>query len=151
MRGTLIALDALLFAGMMTDDEHLAASTAYRWLRHAEHVLQLEAGLQTQIAPDGATARAGIERELGGKGDLETSAGGVIDIEFAAQDLQLVHGHAHSTLRTTGTAPALRAAAKLGSSPPSSPSGSNRVIGSCALSSPHAGGARPARTSASGC
>ena len=65
VRGTLIALDALLFAGMMTDDEHLAAWRAYRWLRHAEHVLQLEAGLQTQIVPNGAAARAVFARRLG--------------------------------------------------------------------------------------
>lgn len=50
-RGTLAALDALLFAGLITDDEHLALYRAYRWLRHAEHVLQLEGGLQTQRVP----------------------------------------------------------------------------------------------------
>jgi glutamate-ammonia-ligase adenylyltransferase len=51
-RGTLTALDALLFAGLVTDDEHLALYRAYRWLRHVEHLLQLEAGLQTQTVPD---------------------------------------------------------------------------------------------------
>jgi len=51
VRGTLAALDALLFAGLVTDDEHLALYRAYRWLRHVEHLLQLEAGLQTQIVP----------------------------------------------------------------------------------------------------
>jgi len=51
VRGTLAALDALLFAGLVTDDEHLALWRAYRWLRHVEHVLQLDAGLQTQTVP----------------------------------------------------------------------------------------------------
>src|SRR4029079_5865862 len=62
-----------------------------------------------------------IERELGadpsGKphtGDLKGGAGGVIDVEFAAQYVQLVHGHSHAALRTTGTAPALEAAAAAG-------------------------------------
>ena len=32
-RGTLAALDALLFAGLVTDDEHLGLWRAYRWLR----------------------------------------------------------------------------------------------------------------------
>ena len=64
-RGTLAALDALLFAGLVTDDEHLALSRAYRWLRHAEHVLQLEGGLQTQTIPDDAAARATFARRLG--------------------------------------------------------------------------------------
>src|SRR3569832_2051712 len=52
VRGTLAALDGLLFAGRVTDDEHLALTRAYRWLRHVEHVLQLEGGLQTQALPD---------------------------------------------------------------------------------------------------
>ncbi|HET9993374.1 MAG TPA: bifunctional [glutamate--ammonia ligase]-adenylyl-L-tyrosine phosphorylase/[glutamate--ammonia-ligase] adenylyltransferase, partial [Kofleriaceae bacterium] len=73
VRGTLAALDGLLFAGLVTDDEHLALTRAYRWLRHVEHVLQLEGGLQTQTLPadrevlarrlDYATARD-FDREL---------------------------------------------------------------------------------------
>src|SRR5205823_7014517 len=39
-------------------------------------------------------------------------------VEFAAQYLQLVHGHAHAALRTTSTSGALRAAAELGIAPP---------------------------------
>ncbi len=64
-RGTLAALDALLFAGLVTDDEHLVLWRAYRWLRHAEHVLQLEAGLQTQTLPADAEARNVFARRLG--------------------------------------------------------------------------------------
>ena len=65
VRGTLAALDALLFAGLITDDEHLDLWRAYCWLRRAEHVLQLEGGLQTQIVPDDDTARAVLARRLG--------------------------------------------------------------------------------------
>ena len=64
-RGTLATLDALLFAGLVTDDEHDALARAYRWLRHAEHVLQLEAGLQTQTLPDDPAARQTFARRLG--------------------------------------------------------------------------------------
>src|SRR5215831_12499577 len=64
-RGTLAALDALLFAGLITDDEHLALWRAYRWLRHTEHVLQLEGGLQTQIVPDDEARRGLLARRLG--------------------------------------------------------------------------------------
>jgi glutamate-ammonia-ligase adenylyltransferase len=64
-RGTLAALDALLFAGLVADDEHLALWRAYRWMRHAEHVLQLDAGLQTQILPDEPAPRAEVARRLG--------------------------------------------------------------------------------------
>jgi glutamate-ammonia-ligase adenylyltransferase len=64
-RGTLAALDALLFAGLITDDEHLALWRAYRWLRHTEHVLQLEGGLQTQIVPADDARRLALARRLG--------------------------------------------------------------------------------------
>jgi len=67
-----------------------------------------------QVADAITSMRDRIERELGSKHDLKMGAGGVIDVEFAAQYLQLVHGHAHPPLRTTGTSTALRAAARLG-------------------------------------
>ncbi|HMG56747.1 MAG TPA: bifunctional [glutamate--ammonia ligase]-adenylyl-L-tyrosine phosphorylase/[glutamate--ammonia-ligase] adenylyltransferase [Kofleriaceae bacterium] len=69
-RGTLAALDALLFAGLITDDEHLALWRAYRWLRHVEHVLQLEGGLQTQIVPDDDARRLALARRLGYASDV---------------------------------------------------------------------------------
>jgi len=68
-RGTLAALDALLFAGLIHDDEHRALAGSYRWLRHAEHVLQLEAGLQTQSIPTDAAARRRFVRRLGYAGE----------------------------------------------------------------------------------
>jgi len=64
-RGTLAALDSLLFAGLVADEEHLALWRAYRWMRHAEHVLQLEGGLQTQTVPDDDARRAVLARRLG--------------------------------------------------------------------------------------
>jgi glutamate-ammonia-ligase adenylyltransferase len=64
-RGTLAALDALLFAGLVSDDEHLSLWRAYRWLRHAEHVLQLEAGLQTQTIPADPELQNIFARRLG--------------------------------------------------------------------------------------
>jgi len=69
-RGTLAALDALLFAGLITDDEHLALWRAYRWLRHTEHVLQLEGGLQTQIVPDDDARRLVLAKRLGYPSDV---------------------------------------------------------------------------------
>lgn len=64
-RGTLRALDALLFAGLVSDEEHHTLHRAYRWLRHAEHVLQLEGGLQTQTIPNDADARLVFAKRLG--------------------------------------------------------------------------------------
>ncbi len=61
--------------------------------------------------------RQRIERELGNDSDLKAGAGGVIDVEFAAQHLQLAYGHSHAELRTTSTITALRAAARAGVAP----------------------------------
>lgn len=52
-RTTLVALDQLLFAGLIVEPEHAALSSAYRYLRHAEHLLQLDSGRQTQRLPTG--------------------------------------------------------------------------------------------------
>jgi glutamate-ammonia-ligase adenylyltransferase len=70
VRGTLAALDALLFAGLIADHEHLALWRAYRWMRHTEHVLQLEGGLQTQIVPDDDARRLALARRLGYPSDV---------------------------------------------------------------------------------
>ena len=72
-RGTLATLDALLFAGLVSEREHFEMFRAYRWLRHAEHVLQLEAGLQTQIVPEDDTARAIVAKRLGYATDVQFS------------------------------------------------------------------------------
>jgi glutamate-ammonia-ligase adenylyltransferase len=50
-RGTLVVLDQLLFAGLITENEHRTLAEAYRFLRRAEHLLQLEGGRQTQKLP----------------------------------------------------------------------------------------------------
>ena len=59
--------------------------------------------------------RERIERELAGPAphlDVKTGPGGLIDVEFAAQFLQLAHGCENPSLHTTGTTKALRAAMK---------------------------------------
>ncbi|HVV88296.1 MAG TPA: hypothetical protein VHE35_34880, partial [Kofleriaceae bacterium] len=72
-RGTLAALDALLFAGLVSDDEHHALHRAYRWLRHVEHLLQLDGGLQTQRLPRDAAGLGVLARrlDLAGEAALE--------------------------------------------------------------------------------
>ena len=57
-----------------------------------------------------------IERELAGAQsavDVKAGRGGLIDIEFASQYLQLLFGHRHAELRTPSTVAALRGAAEL--------------------------------------
>jgi len=81
-RGTLAVLDALLFAGLVTDDEHRHLWRAYRWLRHAEHVLQLEGGLQTQIVPDDTARLEVLARRLGYTGTATASASSAFAIDL---------------------------------------------------------------------
>ncbi|HWM86272.1 MAG TPA: bifunctional [glutamate--ammonia ligase]-adenylyl-L-tyrosine phosphorylase/[glutamate--ammonia-ligase] adenylyltransferase, partial [Kofleriaceae bacterium] len=59
-----------------------------------------------------------IERELAGGSavDMKAGRGGLIDIEFASQFVQLALGHRHESLRTPSTVAALRAAAELAAS-----------------------------------
>src|SRR5581483_8679530 len=58
------------------------------------------------IAADVVEMRAAIatEKGEGERWDLKYAAGGLIDIEFIAQYLQLVHAHAHPDILDTSTA-----------------------------------------------
>jgi glutamate-ammonia-ligase adenylyltransferase len=49
-----------------------------------------------------------------GETNVKSSAGGLIDIEYAAQYLQLLHGHVHPELRVTNTLQALERLRRLG-------------------------------------
>ncbi|MBL4634320.1 MAG: bifunctional [glutamate--ammonia ligase]-adenylyl-L-tyrosine phosphorylase/[glutamate--ammonia-ligase] adenylyltransferase, partial [Kofleriaceae bacterium] len=50
-RSTIVALDELLFGGLITEEERHGLAEAYRYLRHLEHMVQLESGRQTQRLP----------------------------------------------------------------------------------------------------
>ncbi len=55
-QSTIIALDELLFCGLVTEEERHGLAEAYRYLRHLEHMVQLESGRQTQRLPTDAEA-----------------------------------------------------------------------------------------------
>ena len=103
-----------------------AAHTVYDTPHDPRAVATAIAHMRDRIERElGASPRAGIGAEraappIGGAvvNDLKTGAGGVIDIEFAAQYLQLAFGHDHPELRTTSTSAALHAAAQAGIAPP---------------------------------
>jgi glutamate-ammonia-ligase adenylyltransferase len=73
------------------------------------------------IASDVAEMRRAIALEKGEADiwDLKYAAGGMIDIEFIAQYLQLVHAAAHPEILDVGTLQVLDHAARLGVLPPS--------------------------------
>jgi glutamate-ammonia-ligase adenylyltransferase len=66
-----------------------------------------------QAAAEMSAMRDKIERELAGGSDLKAGKGGLIDIEFASQFIQLVLGPREPAMRTPSTLEALRAAVRL--------------------------------------
>jgi glutamate-ammonia-ligase adenylyltransferase len=64
-RGTLRALDQLLFAGLVSDQEHRVLGDAYLVLRRVEHRVQLEELRQTHTLPREPQRRALLARRLG--------------------------------------------------------------------------------------
>lgn len=64
-RSTAGALEKLLFAGLITEAEHRALTYAYWFLRHVEHVIQLDSGRQTQRLPTDPHALADMARRIG--------------------------------------------------------------------------------------
>lgn len=71
---------------------------------------------RARIAADVAAMRARIEKEKGTKDvwDLKQVAGGLVDIEFIAQYLQLVEGHSHPQIRSQNTGEVLARALDAG-------------------------------------
>jgi glutamate-ammonia-ligase adenylyltransferase len=70
-------------------------------------------GALGDLARDVHHVRARMEVELAkerpGRHDLKMGRGGLVDVEFVVQLLQLVHGHEHDALRTADTREALAA------------------------------------------
>lgn len=50
-RSTIAGLDELLFCGLVSEEERHGLAEAYRYLRHLEHMVQLDSGRQTQRLP----------------------------------------------------------------------------------------------------
>jgi [glutamine synthetase] adenylyltransferase / [glutamine synthetase]-adenylyl-L-tyrosine phosphorylase len=74
--------------------------------------------LTTEEAGEIRQMRRRVETERGDQKNVElefkTGPGGLMDVEFLIQSLQLQHGHAHLTLRTAHTLAALNRLASLG-------------------------------------
>ena len=74
-----------------------------------------------------AEVHARMERELGketrGRVHVKYGRGGLVDVEFLAQALQLVHGHDHPEARQGATAAALAGLARVGAIDPALASG----------------------------
>jgi len=71
-------------------------------------------GLAADEAEEVGRIRERMAAERGTEGSVKTGAGGVVDVEFAVQLLQLAHGHAVPRVRTPSTRTALAALTALG-------------------------------------
>ena len=71
---------------------------------------------RAKVAADVIDMRAMVETEKGGRGqwDIKQVAGGLVDIEFIAQALELMYASDHPGIVSTDTLTALAAAAKAG-------------------------------------
>ena len=104
---------ALIKARGVAGDEGLAA----RWLAAAEPYMWPER-LDPEAVAEVRAMKARIESRpdvlRDGARQLKLGPGGIRDVEFTVQLLQLVHGRADRTLRQTGTMPTLAALAANG-------------------------------------
>lgn len=109
---------ALLKARVVAGDARLgeevqAVIDEQLWRRRERDEAQ-EAAMAREIA----RLRGRMERERSqvhaGGWDIKTGRGGLLDVEFLVQFLQLVHGPAHPELRLRATAPALAALHRIG-------------------------------------
>jgi len=75
-------------------------------------------GLEREEVEEIARMRDRIERERGGGEDeevrIKTGRGGLVDVEFLVQMLQLRHGHAHPSIRVRSTRAAIPELARAG-------------------------------------
>ena len=80
------------------------------------------AGLEAKGLAEIRAVRTRMEVELGketpGRFSVKFGRGGLIDVEFLAQALQLVHGHRHAEVRRARTTAALAALARVGALAP---------------------------------
>jgi glutamate-ammonia-ligase adenylyltransferase len=106
---------ALTRARVIAGDEALVK----RVRRQIDAVLR-EKRDRAKLTQDVLEMRAMIHEAKGGEGawDLKVAPGGLVDIEFVAQYLQLLHGHDSPAILSTETEAALAAAAGAGILPP---------------------------------
>jgi glutamate-ammonia-ligase adenylyltransferase len=102
---------ALTRARVIAGDKKLVARA-----RHAIAGVIATPHARKKVIADVLEMRAMVEEHKGGEGhwDLKQAPGGLVDIEFAAQALQLIHAAKHPEIVATETEAALGAAAKAG-------------------------------------
>jgi glutamate-ammonia-ligase adenylyltransferase len=90
---TLPALAALHAGGYVGGDDSVSLADAYRFLRGAEHRLQLRRMRRTHLVPDDPIERAVLARSMGFRPDARGSATDVFEAEWAlhAREVRRLH------------------------------------------------------------
>jgi glutamate-ammonia-ligase adenylyltransferase len=83
-------------------------------LRHLVYGTPLPPGALKEIRDVRRRMEVELGKETRGRWHVKLGRGGLVDVEFLAQGLQLVHGAAHPTVRRAGTTAALRGLARAG-------------------------------------
>ncbi len=104
-------------ARVVLGDRRLARRVA-RALARSVFAAPLDAAGLKAIAEVRARMEAELGRETPGRWHVKFGRGGLVDVEFLVQALQLAHGAAHPEVRRPGTAAALAGLARAGLLPP---------------------------------
>ena len=83
-------------------------------LRHLVYGTPLPPGALKEIRDVRRRMELELGKETRGRWHVKLGRGGLVDVEFLAQGLQLVHGAGHPTVRSAGTTAALRGLARAG-------------------------------------
>lgn len=100
LRARFVAGDPKLGADALQVVERAVYGKAHDFGELAQEMHRLRGRMETELAREGP-----------GRFDLKFGRGGLVDIEFVVQLLQLAHGHSHPAIRTTSTPEAVEALA----------------------------------------
>jgi glutamate-ammonia-ligase adenylyltransferase len=111
--GDLWERQSLTRARLLLGDRALARRVRAT-LRRLVYGAPLPAGALKEIRDVRRRMEVELGKETRGRWHVKLGRGGLVDVEFLAQALQLVHGAAHPELRTPSTTAALAALGRLG-------------------------------------
>lgn len=94
--------------------EEVLASQLHDVIRHTVYGASIDDDGRLEIHRLRMRMEHELAKEAGGGYNIKTGRGGMVDVEFASQYLQLKYGSHYSELRTTSTAVALKGALTLG-------------------------------------
>ena len=142
---------ALIKARTVAGDRALGARD--RAARRGARLQRERRTIPARMAPEIGRLRARMEKEIAQETahvfNIKTGRGGLVDVEFLVQYLQLVHGPRLPSVRQRATADALAALARAGILPPTTRARSASRTPSCAASRTACASSRIARSSRS--